>query len=95
MSFKINKLKFIDSYQFMNSSLEKLVENLYNNTKPNYDEEQMEYHKKNLTKENFEMLYDDSDKHENLPCMKSEFKEHMDLLCRKGFYPYEFVDDIN
>ena len=29
MTFKIGDLKFIDSLQFMNSSLEKLVENLY------------------------------------------------------------------
>ena len=24
--------------------------------------------------------------------MKQYFKEHMDILCRKGFYPYEFID---
>ena len=29
MSFKLGQLKFIDSFQFMSSSLEKLVENLY------------------------------------------------------------------
>ena len=29
MSFKMGTLKFIDSFQFMGSSLEKLVENLY------------------------------------------------------------------
>jgi hypothetical protein len=25
--------------------------------------------------------------------MKQYFKEDMDILCRKGFYPYEFIDD--
>ena len=29
MSFKIGELKFIDSFQFMASSIEKLTENLY------------------------------------------------------------------
>ena len=26
--------------------------------------------------------------------MKRQFSEHMDLLCRKGFYPYEWVGGI-
>ena len=26
--------------------------------------------------------------------MKERFPEHIDLLCRKGFYPYEWVDRI-
>ena len=64
MSFKFGSLKFIDSFQFMASSLEKLVE----------------------------MLYDNTDKYANFPRMKQYFKEDMDILCRKGFYPYEFVD---
>ena len=64
MSFKFGPLKFIDSFQFMASSLEKLVDN----------------------------LYDDNDKYKNIPCVKQYFNDHMDLLCRKGFYPYEFVD---
>ena len=33
------------------------------------------------------------DKYKNFPSMKQYFNEHMDLLCRKGFYPYEFIDD--
>ena len=38
MSFDIGHLKFIDSIQFMASSLEKLVENLHNdNPLTNYD----------------------------------------------------------
>jgi len=27
--------------------------------------------------------------------MKSEFGDHMDLLCRKGSYPYEWFDNVN
>lgn len=69
MSFKIGSLKFIDSFQFMSSSLEKLVENLYDNN--------------------------NDDKYINFPCMKQYFYNHMDLLCRKGFYPYEFIDNNN
>ena len=33
MSFKIGELKFIDSSQFMSSSIEKLTENSYENEK--------------------------------------------------------------
>ena len=65
MSFKFGPLKLIDSFQFMASSLEKIVEN----------------------------LYDTNDKYVNFPCVKQHFKEDMDILCRKGFYPYEFIDN--
>ena len=50
MSFKIGELKFIDSYQFMASSIEKLTENLYTTDyKPFFycedkDKENMEYY---------------------------------------------------
>ena len=64
LSFSIGPLKFIDSFQFMASSLEKLAEN----------------------------LYDKEDKYKNFHNMKREFPEHIDLLCKKGHYPYEWVD---
>ena len=67
MSFDIGMLKFIDSFQFMASSLESLVENLY-------------------TK-------DDDDKYSKFNVTKTMYSEHMDLLCRKGFYPYEWFDN--
>ena len=67
MSFSIGDLKFIDSLQFMNSSLEKLVEN----------------------------LYEKEDKYKNFHSLKSIYPQHYDLLCQKGFYPYEWVDDIS
>ena len=67
MSFSIGDLKFIDSFQFMSASLEKLVEN----------------------------LYDKDDKYKNFKFMKSIYPEHYDLLCQKGVYPYEWVNDIS
>ena len=67
MSFNIGDLKFIDSLQFMASSLEKLAEN----------------------------LYDKEDKYKCVHSMKSIYPDHYELLCRKGFYPYEWVDDIS
>jgi hypothetical protein len=51
----------------MNSSLEKLTEN----------------------------LHDENDKYKNFNSIKSEFPEHYEILCQKGVYPYEFVDDIS
>ena len=69
MSFGIGKLKFIDSIQFMASSLEKLVENLHNDNP--------------LTK------------NDNLNCMKKEFGDGINLVCQKGFYPYEWMDNTD
>jgi hypothetical protein len=68
MSFKINDLRFIDSYQFMKESLEKLAVNLYSNTE---------------------------DKYEKFNCMKTIFGDKTDLLCRKGYYPYEWFDTMD
>ncbi|MFM7987081.1 MAG: hypothetical protein ACKPKO_48000 [Candidatus Fonsibacter sp.] len=39
-------------------------------------------------------LYDDSDKFINFQFMRNYVPEHMELLCRNGFYLYEWVDDI-
>ena len=69
MSFKIGKMKFIDSFQFLSSSIEKLTETLYNKT--------------------------NHDKYEKFYNMKKYFPEHMDILCRKGFYPYEWFDNVD
>ena len=41
-----------------------------------------------------ENLYDTGDKFKNFHHMTKNEKDHMDLLCRKGFYPYEWVDRI-
>ena len=67
MSFGMGPLKFIDSFQFMASSLEKLVTN----------------------------LYDKNDKYKNFHSMKQYFESDMDMLCKKGFYPYEWMGDIS
>ena len=66
MSFNIGSLKFIDSFQFMASSLEKLVVN----------------------------LFDDKDKYVNFNHMKKYYSSDIGLLCQKGFYPYEWVDNV-
>ena len=39
-------------------------------------------------------LYDKADTFKTFHVMKERFPEHMDLLCRQGFYPYEQVDGI-
>ena len=64
MSFNIGSLKFIDSFQFMASSFEKLVVN----------------------------LCDEKDKYINFNNMKKYYSDDINLLCQKGFYPYEWVD---
>ena len=68
MSFSVNDCKFIDSMQFMLSSLESLVENLYETG--------------------------EDDKFKNFTFIKNYFADDLDLMCRKGFYPYEWVDNI-
>jgi hypothetical protein len=65
MTISIGSLKFIDSFQFMSTSLEKLTEN----------------------------LYDKAEKYKNFHNTKTIFKDNIDLVCRKGFYPYEWFDD--
>jgi hypothetical protein len=67
MSFNIGSLKFIDSFQFMASSLEKLVVN----------------------------LFDKNDKYINFKNMNKYYENELDLLCQKGFYPYEWVDSVD
>ena len=64
MAFMLgNHLTFIDSFQFMSSSLDKLVSNL---------------------------------PRESLKCTSKEFKdEKLDLMARKGVYPYDYMDCFN
>ena len=68
MSFKIGNLKFIDSFQFLTSSLEKLTDSL-----------------KSV----------DGDIYKNFVNMKKFFKdEDLNIICKKGLYPYEFIDSL-
>ena len=69
MSLNVGHLKFIDSFQFMASSLESLVDNLIEKKQ--------------------------DDKYINFPCMKQVFGHDIDVLCQKGFYPYEWFDSID
>jgi len=60
ISFSLGQLKFPDSFQFMSSSLEKLV--------------------KASAKDDFKIT-------------KKTFGDKTDFLCRKGVYPYEYIDN--
>ena len=66
MSFSIGDLKFIDSFQFMSSSLEKLSEN----------------------------LYDEQERYKHFHSVRQFFPDSMDLVCQKGFFPYEWLDSF-
>ena len=68
MTFSIGNLKFIDSFQFMEFSLDKLVKGLTAETGDPYAK--FTFMKKNKFNE-----------------------KEMALIARKGFYPYEFIDD--
>ena len=62
ISFSVAHIKFLDSFQFMASSLEKLV-----------------------------AAKDKSD----FKLTKSAFGDKVDVLLRKGFYPYEYIDSLD
>ena len=64
----IKKLKFIDSYSFLNCSLDELVSNLYNGG----------------GKQSFEHLNN---------YFNECNEEQLDLLFRKGVFPYNYIDD--
>ena len=42
-----------------------------------------------------ENLYDKDDKHKHFHNMRQFFPNDMDILCRKGYYPYEWVDSFD
>lgn len=66
-------LRFIDSFKFMSSSLEKLV--------------------KNLSKDQFKILPDFIQSLSPSSCCGEQQERLMNLLTRKGVYPYEYVND--
>ena len=67
ISFNIGELRFIGSVQFMGSSLDKLIGN----------------------------LYDKEDKYKNFNFIKREIPNNYELVCQKGYYPYEWVDGLD
>lgn len=72
ISFSMGKLDFIDSFQFLSTSLEKLVTNL---SKEGVEKFKHLHH------------YIET-RHPGL------IKEKMNLLMRKGVYPYEYMDGM-
>ena len=40
-------------------------------------------------------LYDQKDKYKNFSSMKQYFNNNMNMLCQKGYYPYEWMDDVS
>ena len=78
VSFQLEELAFKDSLQFMNSSLEKLVENLADKAD---SKDELEFV--------FPHLKTYFDKHwSHLP------KEAFEMLTRKGVYPYSYMDSF-
>ena len=69
MTISIGDVKFIDSFQFMASSLETLAENLITKSKDKYE------------------MFENMKKHFNA--------DELELVCKQGFYPYEFMDNID
>ena len=41
-----------------------------------------------------ENLYDKEEKFKNFKYMKQYFPDHLDLLCQKGYCPFEWVDNM-
>ena len=83
ITFEIEELSFKDSLQFLNSSLEKLVENLADKAYKSDAKLTLEQVFPNLDKY-FQ------DKWWHLPNHKEAFK----MLTRKGVYPYSYMDGI-
>ena len=83
ISLNIEELAFKDSLQFLNSSLEKLVENLADKASQSESKLTLEQVFPNLDKY-FQ------DKWWHLPNHKEAFK----MLTRKGVYPYSYMDGI-
>ena len=81
MGINIGNVKFIDSMQFMKSSLEKLTENLYELSGQGPLEHGVRHNKE--------------DTYKNFKHMKRYYADKLELLCQKGYYPYEWVDNIS
>ena len=73
MTINFAGLKFIDSFLFLSSSIEKLTENLIIKTGSS----------------------ENGSSYKNFKYMAEYFKDNTNLLCQKGVYPYEYIDNNN
>ena len=83
ITFQIEQLTFKDSLQFLNSSLDKLVNNLKEKAEKPKDKLPLEQVFPNLNKYFQENWW-------HLPNPKEAFK----MLTRKGVYPYGYMDSF-
>ena len=106
MSFKLGQLKFIDSFQFMSSSLEKLVEILYNNnlfdeSKYNNDDNYKSYIDSLRSTTEFEYEFEIKQQEFDMKIFKNEFdkkryetddkyKTYIDELKKRTMFDGEF-----
>ena len=87
-SMQVGQLKYIDSLQFMNASLSKLAENLG------------AVKCKNVNCKHFHRIDENRcfGTHENHKITKMVYKNmsphKLALLCRKGIYPYKYIDSF-
>lgn len=97
LSFKIGKLKFIDSFQFLSTSLEKLVYSLIDAPKDEsenyYDYEKLSEEQKNNVLSKIKMNCLHTLNHLNLS-VESD-REKVLLITQKGVYPYDYMDNFN
>ena len=83
IKFDIEELSFKDSLQFLNSSLEKLVENLADKAA------------KSESKLTLEQVFPNLDKYfQDKWWHLQNHKEAFNMLTHKGVYPYSYMDGI-
>lgn len=90
---KFNRLYFIDSYQFLPSSLDSLTKSLYTQAEKEHGNYKKYF---SYIYEDIHNLYDGEDR------MHSKLKDNMGVdsfiykyCLNKGYFPYEYVDRLN
>lgn len=97
-----DKIVFLDSYQFLSASLETLVENLKQEGLKKFDIISQVFNKSKINLLNESLIYNYSDSIDHLLQNDPQNKiltdifspKSIDLLTRKGVYPYEYIDDF-